>query len=321
VAVLIGVIVALIFTTDIGGGNGASAEFVEVDGVIGRPFNEAEFILTAKGFKVERRVKDSNQPPDVVLDQDPSPGENFEKGKTVRLTVSNTTFRMPELAGKQRTDAVNELLRLGLTNTTANVATEEQDSDQAPGTVISTDPPAGETVEKSGQQVKLILAREPPIPVPNVVNQPAELALSLLNESGFQVTSESEASDTVEAGRVTRTDPAAGTEIPRDSPIAMFVSTGPEGVPVPNVVNQPEAQAVAALNQAGFQVFRAEQPVNNPINNGRVVATNPPADTRAPRNSSVTITIGVFEPGGGNNPGGGGGGGGNNGPGGGGGGD
>src|SRR5437588_803700 len=142
----------------------------------------------------------------------------------------------------------------------------------------------------------------PTAEVPNVVNKPfteADQALKLagfkvsrkdvegkdppdvvpsqqlLQQAGFQVLVQSEPSDSVPTGRVTRTDPGANAQVKRGASVTMFVSTGPQTVDVPNVVGQTQAQASQALQQAGFQVFVSQQATNNPAENGRVLAQNP----------------------------------------------
>ncbi len=122
-----------------------------------------------------------------MLDQNPPAGVNHEKGETVLLTVSNTTFQMPELTGEQRTDAINELLRRGLTNTTENVETPEEDSTEPPGTVLRTEPAAGERVQKSGQTIQLVLAKEPAIAIARR-RKPAGRSRARASLAGFQVT-------------------------------------------------------------------------------------------------------------------------------------
>jgi eukaryotic-like serine/threonine-protein kinase len=293
-AALIAAIVALIVTTDTGGDDSGATTFIEVPDVINQSFNDAKVTLEAEGFEVSRRERQSSQPPDVVLNQDPAAGDNLEKGRTVRLTVSSTTFTMPELAGKQRADAINELLRRGLANTAANVHVVEEDSDRPVGEVLRTTPPAGESVQKADGQIELVVAREPPILVPDLTGFDVATAQQTLSQAGFQVTTAREPNDTVPAERVTRTDPAGGATAPRGSSITIFISTGPQDLVVPEVRNLPEAQATQTLQAAGFQVARAEQPVSSPLQNGVVVATNPNPGERRPPQSFVTITVGRF---------------------------
>jgi serine/threonine-protein kinase len=162
--------------------------------------------------------------------------------------------------------------------------------------VVGSVPPAGAQVPKVGQKVTLQIAREPQIAMPNVVGQESQTAQQLLQQAGFQVSVQSEQSDTVPTGRVTRTDPGPNAQVKRGSGVTMFVSTGPQTVDVPNVVGQPQAQATQALQQAGFQVFVSQQGTNNPTENGRVLAQNPSAGAKQAKGSGVTLTVGKFPP-------------------------
>jgi serine/threonine-protein kinase len=280
-----------------GGGGGGGGPTAEVPDVINKPFAEADAALKLSGFKVDRDDVETKDPPDLVLSQRPGGGEKFEKNGTVRLRVSKATFTMPAVAGKQRTEAVTALIGAGLQDPNNAVVNEEVDSDQPPGTVIGSNPAAGAQVPKAGQKVTLQIAREPQIQMPNVVGQEAQTAQQLLQQAGFQVSLQSEPSDTVPSGRVTRTDPGANTMVKRGSAVTMFVSTGPQNVAVPNVVGQQQNQASQALQLAGFQVFVSQQNTNNPTDNGRVLAQNPAGGQQVPKGSGVTLTVGRFPPG------------------------
>jgi eukaryotic-like serine/threonine-protein kinase len=278
-----------------GGGGGGGGPTVEVPAVVNKPFAEADAALRLSGFKVDRNDVEGKDPPDLVLSQKPGGGEKLKKGGTVELRVSKATFTMPALAGKQRSDAVNDLIAVGLQDPNNSVVSEEIDSAQPPGTVVGSNPPAGIQFPKVGQKVVLQIAREPEIQMPNVVGQEAGTAQQLLQQAGFQVSLQSEQSDTVPSGRVTRTDPEANARVKRGATVTMFVSTGPQNVDVPNVVGQQQGQATQTLQQAGFQVFVAQQGTSNPAENGRVLAQNPSGGSQ-PKGSGVTLTVGRFPP-------------------------
>jgi serine/threonine-protein kinase len=288
------VIIALLAGGGGGGGGGATAE---VPNVINKPFAEAEAALKFSGFKVGRKDIVTKDPPDLVLSQKPGGGEKLKKKGTVQLRVSKATFTMPTLAGKQSAEAVNALISVGLQDPNNGIENQEVDSDQPPGTVVGSNPAAGAQVPKAGQKVTLQIAREPQIQMPNVVGQESQTAQQLLQQAGFQVAVQSEQSDSVPSGRVTRTDPGANATVKRGSSVTMFVSTGPQMVSVPNVVGQMQDQASQALQQAGFQVFASPQNSNNPTDNGRVLAQNPAAGQQQPKGSGVTLTVGRFPPG------------------------
>jgi eukaryotic-like serine/threonine-protein kinase len=293
----VGLIAAVIFglvAFGLSGGGGGGGPTVEVPAVVGKSFTEAENALKFSGFKVERKDVAGKDAPDLVLSQKPGGGEKLEKKGTVVLRVSKATFTMPDVAGKQRSDAVNQLIGVGLQDPNTNVVVTEEDSDQPPGTVLRSDPAAGTAWPKAGRPVTLFVAKEPNVAVPNVAGQEAQTAQQLLQGAGFQVSAQSEPNDTVPVGRVTRTDPAADTQVRRGSAVKMFVSTGPQMVEVPDVVGQQRDQAAQMLEAAGFQVFASEQGTNNPGDNGKVLAQNPPTGQRVPKGSGVTLTVGRF---------------------------
>ena len=294
VVLIAAVIIALLAGAGGGGGSGPTAE---VPNVVNKPFTEADQALKLAGFKVSRKDVEGKDPPDLVLSQKPTGGEKFKKKGTVQLRVSKATFTMPSLAGKQRADAVNELIGVGLQDPNNGIDNQEIDSDQPPGTVVGSNPAAGAQVPKAGQKVTLQIAREPEIAMPNVVGQESQTAQQLLQQAGFQVSVQSEQSDSVPTGRVTRTDPGANTQVKRGASVTMFVSTGPQNVNVPNVVGQSQGQATQTLQQAGFQVFVSQQNTSNPSDNGKVLAQNPAAGGQQPKGSGVTLTVGRFPPG------------------------
>ncbi len=295
VGLVAAVIIALVASG--GGSDGGGGPTAEVPNVINKSFAEADAALKLSGFKVDRNDVETKDPPDLVLSQRPEGGVKLEKNGTVRLRVSKATFTMPAVAGRPRAEAVNALIGVGLQDPNNAVVDEEVDSDQAPGTVVGSNPAAGAQVPKAGQKVTLQIAREPEVQMPNVVGQESQTAQQLLQQAGFQVSVQSEQSDTVPTGRVSRTDPAANARVKRGSPVTMFVSTGPQNVGVPNVVGQMQNQATQTLQQAGFQVFASPQNTNNPSDNGRVLAQNPAAGQQVPKGSGVTLTVGRFPPG------------------------
>ena len=137
-ALLLGLIVFLLVNADIGG-NDTAAATLEVPAVIGLPYAQAEAGLKALGFTVQRKDADEpTQAPDLVLEQDPEQGRKVPKEGLITLTVSSPNITMPNVVGQPRALATQTL---ATANLTANFV--EADSDQPPGTVLTTDPPAG----------------------------------------------------------------------------------------------------------------------------------------------------------------------------------
>jgi serine/threonine-protein kinase len=291
-ALLVGLIVFLLANSDFGD-SGNAAPKREVPGVSGITYAQAEAGLKALGFKVARVDQDQpEQPPDLVLGQDPEGGTKLEEGGLVRLKVSSATISMPNVVGQNKSQASQTL---AARNLTANFT--EQDSDQPPGTVLSSDPAAGAPVAKLPQggrpTVNVVVAREPLVPVPDVTNQSPFAAAATLQGAGFTVTVVQQPSDTVPKDSVIGTDPAAGTPLARGTEVKLLVSTGPSTIAVPSVVGLPRATAEQLLNQTlgfGVTISFANAGASK---KGIVIAQNPAAGQQVPKGSTVAIVVGL----------------------------
>src|SRR5699024_487288 len=83
--------------------------------------------------------------------------------------------------------------------------------------------------ESIGSTIRLVVAApEGPVAVPNVTGQSLSDAQKALEEAGFGHTPTREHSDSVEEGRVIRTEPAANEKIERGTTVTIVVSSGPE---------------------------------------------------------------------------------------------
>ncbi len=288
-ALLLALIVVLLVQSDFGAGDNATPT-LDVPGVIGVPYGQAEAALTKIGFTVKRVNEDAPyQAPDVILDQHPVEGRKIPEGTLIALTVSSPTITMPDVTGQTKEAATSTLAKVNLV-----AKFVEGDSDQPPGTVLGSFPGAGAQVEKpaSGQAtVSVLVARPPAVPVPDVSGQEPYPAAIALSAGDFQVTVVQTPSDTVPAGTVIGTDPAAGTPLPRGSAVNLLVSSGPGLVDVPNVVGQTKATAEAVLLGTGFGVQESSANAG-PSKTGKVVSQSP-AGGQAPKGSPVAITIGL----------------------------
>lgn len=129
--------------------------------------------------------------------------------------------QVPDVVGADRVQAARALRDGGLS---VGSVTEEV-SNQPAGTVVRTNPKAGAAVWP-GSSVDLIIAkRGDQVKVPNVVNMDRASAARLLRDEGLSVGSVTEVVVTNQpAGRVLRTDPAAGTAVHRGSAVNLMVT-------------------------------------------------------------------------------------------------
>jgi eukaryotic-like serine/threonine-protein kinase len=289
-ALLLALIVVLLVQSDIGGGDSA-APTLDVPGVVGLPYGQAEAALQQLGFTVSRT--DVNEPTEVadkVMGQQPEAGRKIPKGGLIALKVSSPTITMPNVVGQTRETATGLVAKANLAPTFVEV-----DSDQPPGTVLSSDPAAGAQVLKNPAgtrpAVTINVAREPAVPVPDVTTQDPFAAAATLGTASFKVTVVPTPSDTVPNGKVIGTDPAAGTPLPRGSAVKLLVSTGPSLAAVPNVVGQTRATAESVLTGLGFSV-QVSFVNGGPTKTGKVV-TQAPAGGQVAKGTLIAITIGL----------------------------
>ncbi|MBR5798712.1 MAG: Stk1 family PASTA domain-containing Ser/Thr kinase, partial [Lachnospiraceae bacterium] len=81
-----------------------------------------------------------------------------------------------------------------------------------------------------------------------------------------------------------------GTLVPLGSNVILTVSSGSEGVEVPDVVGLTEAEAVSGLEQKGFVVTKTEA-YDQFIKEGSIVTQVPEAQEKVPAGTTVTICI------------------------------
>jgi eukaryotic-like serine/threonine-protein kinase len=133
--------------------------------------------------------------------------------------------------------------------------------------------------------------------VPSLVGQTPSAAGQTLGELGLVVGDQvSESSTTVQFGRVTRTDPPAGSKLPIGSSVTVYVSSGVPQVTVPDLSNDSQAQASAALQAAGLNGTFTPQPTTNPAQHGKVISQNPAPNATVNKGSTVNVAIGQFTP-------------------------
>jgi serine/threonine-protein kinase len=99
-----------------------------------------------------------------------------------------------------------------------------------------------------------------------------------------------EPSETVAVGRVTRTDPEADTVLQPGEQVRVWVSSGNEQVPVPNLIGQTRAEANSTLTAAGLVLGAVgEETSDRPA--GTVISTQPSAGVEVDKGSQVNIVL------------------------------
>ncbi|UZF56459.1 Stk1 family PASTA domain-containing Ser/Thr kinase [Gordonia polyisoprenivorans] len=129
------------------------------------------------------------------------------------------------------------------------------------------------------------------VAVPAVAGLSAADARSTLEKAGFEVKQLDESSETVDAGKATRSAPGENVPTPEGSTVTLFISSGRERQRIPDVRNKAQADATSELQNAGFTNIKVQQVDSVSVEVGDVVDTNPAVGTDTPVRDPLIIRI------------------------------
>lgn len=197
----------------------------------------------------------------------------------------------PPVVGMTESDATSTLEANDL-----GVLVERANHDDVPaGEVISTEPGPGEPIVRGGDVTLLVSEGVLMLLLPTVEGIPLEDAEDALDVAGFPAPDIAESyHPTVPAGTVISAPETAGTSLPHTTVVQLLVSLGREPVTAPDVSGSAEEDAVAALEEAGLVVERAEE-YSNDVPLGAVVSQDP-GPGQLFRGDTVTITVSLGRP-------------------------
>jgi beta-lactam-binding protein with PASTA domain/predicted Ser/Thr protein kinase len=206
----------------------SGADAVEITDMSNWSQTQAETWLKDNGFNGYKFTEDYSPdvPKDKVIKTDPAAGESVDPTTTeVTVYLSNGQVQVPDFRdGKTALDdAKKQLEDLGLT-----VDTQEQQTDQVdPGIVVDQN-----VVGNVAQRSTVVLTYAVPVEVtdttvPDTAGKTYSQAAAALGAATLNAQpGTDEYSDTVPAGQVIRTDPAAGTTVPEGTVVTVIVSLG-----------------------------------------------------------------------------------------------
>lgn len=219
-------------------GTSQTEEEVTVPGVSGQTEANARAALEAAGLKVGTvsEAKSDTVPSGSVISQTLSQGSKVAKGTTVNLVISSgpNKVKVTDVIGHEVNRATSELQGDGFQVSVK----EEYDSELRSGLVISSSPAEGTYVEPGSTVTITVSKGKAQVTIPSVsVNMDYDAAAEKLRDAGFEGTirEETEYSDSVGAGYVTRYNP--GNAVDPDGTVTIYVSLGsrpqeqPEGLP------------------------------------------------------------------------------------------
>ena len=197
----------------------------------------------------------------------------------------SASFNLRSVTGEPVAEATSKLTADGLV-----VKKTPQVSSDAPGTVISTDPPPNSLVKK-GDTVTLTVATAEKVTVPpGITNTSLSNAESLLQSVGLGFTVTNVPNNATQ-GTVLSSNPSSGSRVAKGSSVALSVSSGPSDVRVPSVIGQTQSGAGNVLGQAGLNVGNITEGYSNQYGPGVVISSTPAAGTSVKPGTSVDIQV------------------------------
>jgi serine/threonine-protein kinase len=191
---------------------------VPLPDVTGKPIAEAQPLLEQAGFvvAVERRF-DENVPKDITLGTEPAGGGQAPPESTVKVIVSDgpAPVEVPNVAGTSYEAAAATISAKRL----KPVRRDAFSDTIAVGTVIGTDPAAGQQAPRDSDVGVLVSKGPELIAVPRVIGQSVEAASQALKAAGLAA----DVQNFSPGAKVRAQDPSAGTMVKRGAKVTLFL--------------------------------------------------------------------------------------------------
>ena len=266
----------------------AAGRWTSVPTVGGQDRASAERALTGSDLHPQViSVRDNTIESGKVIRTEPGAGSSVLRGDTVKLIVSMGRPTVPDVPPGSSVEQAEQALLA------AELRPERDDgkkefSDAVPkGKVVRLDPKAGTQLNIQAPVTIVVSKGAKPKPIPDLRGKTRDEAFGLLRDAGYDpFDGPKEFAGDVDGGKVIRTDPPAGTERKDDTAsnrVSVIVSNA---VTVPDVARQPVAQANQALTALGLTVE-----VQGFGQDGRVFSQSPPAGSRVPEGTKVTLFV------------------------------
>ena len=170
-----------------------------------------------------------------------------------------------------------------------------KNSSEPSGVIISQSPSEGKKVKKGATIRFEVSMGEKAVLVPKVDNYEAAKAKATLENEGFKVISVEEISEDVAENYVIRTEPAGGSNMPANTEIKMFVSTGipTEYVDIPDVSNCTLEDAKRLIERNGFTVGAVKEVPSEADKKGYVIRQTPKSGgEKAGKGTAINLEVG-----------------------------
>ncbi len=291
-------IVALLILLLAGGGVAAyllvgRTKTATVPDVVYLQLAQAEATIQNHGFTPNVINTISAQQSGEVIGQNPLAFAKVKAGSTVTLTVSTGPgdVDVPSVVGLSKAAAFREVKAAGLTVT---AFVEQASSAVAAGNAITTNPTAGQQLQRGTGVTLYISSGKAPVNVPSVSGDTESAARTQLTGAGFKVTVTTQTTTTAAPGIVVTQTPGGGTIQPYGSGVSVVIAGAPTTTQLPRVVGFTAAGAESTLGGQGFKVTVQKQTVHAQNEDQIVLSQSPGGNTTQKKGAPVTIVIGHY---------------------------
>jgi beta-lactam-binding protein with PASTA domain/tRNA A-37 threonylcarbamoyl transferase component Bud32 len=205
-------------------------------------------------------------------------------GVAYYLLAGGKTYSVPLVDNQTVAMAQQEIAQAHLRSTLV----EQPSATVAKGLVIDSSPPQGNNVPANTLVTLFVSKGAAPVTVPNVEGKMENVAQTTLENDGFTVTVQTDATSTQPSGTVVNQSPVGGTSVAPGSKVTIFVSGGTS---VPGVTGIPSGSAITELQNDGFKVNQITTAGPAGTTPGNVWQQNPAPNTVQAAGSTVTIYI------------------------------
>ncbi|MEV6905506.1 Stk1 family PASTA domain-containing Ser/Thr kinase [Amycolatopsis sp. NPDC051071] len=195
----------------------------------GKSQSDAETALTTAGLQrgtvTEEETDDPNQA-GKVLSQNPAAQADVDQGSKVDIKIgkSKELKTVPNYKGKTQTEAEAGLKQAGFsTSVTTTSSTEPK------GTVVDQTPNGGKVAVGSVVKLTVSDGSQDTFDMPNLKGMTEEQAFRQLQQLGWTGNVNTQADkggDPDDAGKVSKTNPQAGSKVAKNAPVTLFIIEG-----------------------------------------------------------------------------------------------
>ena len=159
------------------------------------------------------------------------------------------------------------------------------------GVVIRTDPPGGQEADAGSTIEVFVSTGSQEIPVPPVVGLDIEEARQVIEAAGLTVgIVQTQPDADFEVNVVIEQAPAAGVEVGSGTPINLVLSSGPEVIVLPDLVEMLDRDALVLLTDLGLE-FTINEEFSDEIAEDLVIRTDPVAGTEVLSGDTILLVV------------------------------